>query len=126
MVDIGDALALVRERSGMVEHDPAVVHAFIHGARRPAPVLVVGDIDADRSAGRADEHVVFDGVLAPEVVGAMDAAFGGLEGLMTLPTANTAVPIESMRLIRGRFASMAQWSAARARYHEIEARLWDH
>src|SRR5580765_887815 len=77
----------------MVEADPTVVGAFCDSARRAAPVLVAGNVDADGPARRADEHVVFDRILAAEVVSAVDPAFGGFKGFSFCVMVNLSAPI---------------------------------
>jgi hypothetical protein len=51
------------------------------------------NVDADGSALRADEHVVFDRVLASEIVGAVDAAFGGFESFSLRVLLNLSAPV---------------------------------
>src|SRR4051812_42775299 len=93
MVHIRDAYTLVPERGWMVERRPPAIFAFFDRARRAAPVLVVRDVDADGPVRRADEHVVLDRILGPQVVGAMDAAFGGFKGLSLGVLADLSAPV---------------------------------
>src|SRR5262245_27587345 len=71
IVDVRNAGTLVDKWERVVERGPPIALALVDRARRSAPMLVVGDVHADRPVRRADEHVVFDRVFGPEVVGAM-------------------------------------------------------
>src|SRR4029079_10111561 len=93
VIDICDACTLTAERRRMIEGGPAAVLALFDGARRADPVLVARNVDADGPVRRANEHVVFLRVHAPEVVGAMDAAFGGLEPLARGILVDLSAPI---------------------------------
>src|SRR5262245_40161574 len=93
MIDIRDARALVLERGRMVERAPCAIGAVVNPARRPAPALVVRNVDSDWPSRRTDEHVVLLRVLGPQVVGAMDAAVGGFKGVSLGVLANLSAPI---------------------------------
>jgi hypothetical protein len=75
LIDVRNTGTLVGERGRMRERPPPDLPAFVDGAGWAAPVLVVGDVDAERPGRRTDEHVVLDGVLGTEIVGAMDTTF---------------------------------------------------
>src|SRR5262245_11592195 len=78
---------------GKVVALPAVVVAFVEGARRPAALLVVGNRNGDRPAWRSNEHVGLHGILRSEVVSAMDAPLGGLKSLACSVGMNGAAAI---------------------------------